>query len=76
MRETTKQSDRENVRADPTPFSVKKQEKNASVAWPISNQKHHLGKGPDFPKKIFRKTINFVRSSNLCFTCLSPRHKI
>ena len=55
MPETTKQSDRENVRTKPTPFPVKKQEKNVSIACPIDNEKHHLGKCPDFLKKNLSK---------------------
>ena len=76
MPETTKQSNRENVRTKPTTLPVEKEEKNASIACPIDNEKHHLGKCPDFLKKLVQERINFVRSSNLCFNCLSPRHKV
>ena len=76
MPETTKQSNRENVRTKPTTLPVEKQEKNASIACPIDNEKHHLGKCPDFLKKLVQERINFVRSSNLCFNCLSSRHKV
>ena len=76
MPETTKHCDREKVRAKPTIFSVKKQEKNASIAFPMDNEKHHLGKCPDFLKKLVQERIKFVRSSNLCSNCLSPRHMI
>ena len=33
-------------------------------------------KCPDFLKKLVQERINFVRCSNLCFNCLSPRHKV
>ena len=75
MPQTIKHSDRKSFRSKPTTFSEKKQ-KNASVSCAIDQEKHHLRNCPDFLKKLVQETINFVRSSNLPFNCLSPRHRV
>ena len=62
MPETTKQSHRENIGTEPTTtFPVKKKtRKNASIACPIDNEKHHMGKCPAFPKSLSKKGFGFA----------------
>ena len=76
MPEIMKHSDRENVRSKPTTFSVRSKKMLPSLSCTINEEKLQLVKCPDFLKKLVQETINFVRSSNLLFNCLSPRQRV
>ena len=71
--ETSKQNDRTPVssKAKTDWLPIKKQDKLGSIACPIDNEKHHLGKCPTFLKKPVSDRISFVKSSNLCFNCVT-----